>query len=222
MNARTRRFTRRTPDGFVPITQTPVEVSTPDGMLCRFVVDDDGSVSSFTVERSATVVDGAGNELDRPLAPGERAYRVHLGEPVTAGWLRRFKFEATLNEAKRQAAWWSGIELDDARLRGHSADVEVAERRIERIGRIADGRRGRPGLDDRYYAEVARAYIGLIAAGSTAPARDLAERLEVPETTARNQVRAARRRGLLTETDRGKVGGVLTPKANELLNERSV
>jgi hypothetical protein len=199
----------------------PTELSalTLDGMVCRFVLDDDGSVRSFTIERSTTFVDSEGVEVDGPLPPGEAAQEVSLGEPITARALRRFRFEETLSEAKRQSAWWSGIELADARRRGDGAGASTVAERIERIERLPDGRRGRPGLDDRYYAEVAQAYVRLIAGGSTAPVRDLAGEMNVADTTARNHVREARRRGILTKTERGKLGGVLTARAIELLNE---
>ncbi|WP_426571334.1 hypothetical protein [Aquihabitans sp. McL0605] len=63
-------------------------------------------------------------------------------------------------------------------------------------------RRGRP---DSFYASIAREY-GALAASSSRPAADLAERHEVPASTAHRWIKEARRRHLLRPGQPGKAG----------------
>ncbi len=99
--------------------------------------------------------------------------------------------------------------------------------------RSRDKRRGRPGRDDRFYALLAEAYVARLDAGSTRPNADLAvdaklrARLGVStqpfqRSHARDAIRIAREKGLLSGSDagKGKPGGALTQRARELLRQR--
>jgi hypothetical protein len=84
------------------------------------------------------------------------------------------------------------------------------------------GRRGHP---DVYYAQIAAEYARLQAQGSRSPTRDLADRMHISYSTARDAIGTARRRGLLTSAPRsssgsrrgGRAGGELTKEALEVL-----
>lgn len=79
-------------------------------------------------------------------------------------------------------------------------------------------RPGGGGRESLHYAELAAAYVRHLAEGS-APIEALALELHLSKSTVRNQVSEARRRGLLTPTQRGRAGGKLTKLATDLLNE---
>lgn len=164
-----------------------VEAFKPDGMVSRFTLEPDGTVSSFTIERGVDAEAGI------------------VGSPVTARWLRGFRFEETLAEAKAQSEWWSEV-ADD----GTQADA---------IRATPSRRSGPRGYGEPHYADIARRYVLLLASRSVSPIADLAAEVHVSESTARNHVREARRLGLLGPTDQGKAGGRLTPKAIEILKE---
>ena len=66
----------------------------------------------------------------------------------------------------------------------------------------AGGARGRP---DRFYADIAGEYQDLTRT-SNRPAADLADRHDVPVTTAHRWIKEARRRGLLAPARPGKAG----------------
>jgi hypothetical protein len=85
------------------------------------------------------------------------------------------------------------------------------------------GRRpGRAGRPDLYYAEMASQYVELLAGGTRAPVRELAERHHLSGAQLRGILHAARQRGLLTAAPAGKSGGRLTAKAKRILSaERS-
>jgi hypothetical protein len=74
---------------------------------------------------------------------------------------------------------------------------------------------------DRFYAEVARAYVRHLNAGSKRPTSDIARERRLSQTQARDAVRTAREKGFLTPGRRGSLGGTLTELAKQLLNERS-
>lgn len=78
----------------------------------------------------------------------------------------------------------------------------------------AAGRRGRP---DAFYAHLAQEYLQTVRAGSPAPLVEIANRMGSNANTVAARIKEARRRGLLSRTDRGRSGGELTDKARELL-----
>lgn len=71
---------------------------------------------------------------------------------------------------------------------------------------------------DRYYAELAQAYVQIIRQGIKKPVDQLAILRGETAQRIRDHVHLARANGFLTQTTRGKVGGELTPKAKRLLN----
>ena len=81
-------------------------------------------------------------------------------------------------------------------------------------------RPGPRGKSDRHYAELAAAYVRHLEE-TPKPIASLSRELGFSTMTIRNQVREARRRGLLTQTSRGVAGGGLTDRAIELINEEA-
>lgn len=73
---------------------------------------------------------------------------------------------------------------------------------LPRLAVRSETARGRP---DRFYADIARAY-GDLAQTSRRPAAELAERHDVPVTTAHRWIKEARRRGHLSPGRPGKAG----------------
>lgn len=72
-------------------------------------------------------------------------------------------------------------------------------------------------LGDFIYADIAREYVELLAAGEKAPSKRIAARRNYSVTYVGTCVSEARHRGLLTPTKRGVPGGVLTPKGLAVL-----
>lgn len=81
-------------------------------------------------------------------------------------------------------------------------------------------RPGRAGRPDRDYAALAQRYVELITAAATVG--DLADEMNLSESTVRNQLVEARKRGLLTAPPRGRAGGELTERARALLESGDV
>lgn len=79
-----------------------------------------------------------------------------------------------------------------------------------RPGRPA--RLGRPGRADAFYAQIAREYDWECRNGSTRPVQSIAEARHLSPAKVRDMLRAARHRGLLAKTTRGRGRGGLTPK----------
>jgi hypothetical protein len=77
-------------------------------------------------------------------------------------------------------------------------------------------RRSRPQhrrAADRYYAELARDYVRLWQAGDRTPTHTLARRRRMRDDQVRSHIHLARANGFLTDTRRGKAGGMMTAKA---------
>lgn len=90
---------------------------------------------------------------------------------------------------------------------------------------LAEPRRpGRRGHSDRFYAELAAAYVAIVEQGSRAVIRDLTKQLAeqgmhyTPEAV-RDLIHDARDRGVLTRSLRGRAGGQLTDEARALLRD---
>lgn len=106
------------------------------------------------------------------------------------------------------------IELDLRERLGQS--FYLTTYRTAEIERIRDQPRRRK--EDRFYLEIAAAYVGAMEGGGTNhPAQYLAEQFNRPEGTIYRWIHEARRRGLLSKTMRGKAGGDLTAKAEQLM-----
>lgn len=111
-------------------------------------------------------------------------------------------------------------EIVDRHQNRQSFRLNLIDHGLEQVVEEA-GRRGR---SDRFYAEIASAYVGLL--GQRAPIRRLREKLDkedglyFAEATIRDFVNQARDRGLLTRSPKGRPGGELTPKALEVLRRK--
>ncbi|MCU1483668.1 MAG: hypothetical protein JWN67_414 [Actinomycetia bacterium] len=121
----------------------------------------------------------------------------------------------------------SAEHLRDVVRRGHP-ELEVAVLGAERGAEYAETvlaelderpRPGAAGRGDRHYAVIAAIYVGLLDDGVKAPVAELARRLTVSPSTARNYLFTARERGLLTSVGQGRSGGVLTEAAERLLEK---
>jgi hypothetical protein len=76
------------------------------------------------------------------------------------------------------------------------------------------------GRDDGFYARLALEYVQAIAAGSISPVKDVAAKRGEKASRIRDQLHEARVRGLLSEGEAGKRGGVLSPRARQVLAEK--
>ena len=79
-------------------------------------------------------------------------------------------------------------------------------------------RTGRRGTPDITYARIAARYVDKLTSEAR-PIEALANDLSISVSQARTQVFKAREKGFLTSRGQGKAGGVLTPRAIELLTE---
>jgi transposase-like protein len=100
-------------------------------------------------------------------------------------------------------------------------DEHFSKADFDRLGQLGDTvlagsprQGGRQAHDDLFYAQVAKAYVDL---KSSTPVADLAREQGYSRNTVANWLTEARGRKLLTETDPGRAGGVLTAKAKQLL-----
>ena len=79
-------------------------------------------------------------------------------------------------------------------------------------------RPGKRGHSERYYAEIAAAYVAAVERGSQRPVADVAEAMGELAPFVRDKLHLARRRGLLSPSPgRGVGGGTLTAKARATL-----
>lgn len=107
---------------------------------------------------------------------------------------------------------FTGELLDDAR--GLFLDISEFALQIEAP---SWGAPGATGHADEAYAYVAFLYRLAALAGSRSPVESLAESMGCSRATASTRLTAARKRGLLTGSSRGRAGGRLTAKAKRLL-----
>ena len=68
-------------------------------------------------------------------------------------------------------------------------------------------------------AQVAGLYVAALQAGATSPVAEVAERLDIPRTSVRDQLNAARKLDLLGRPAVGVAGGTLTSKARRILED---
>lgn len=92
---------------------------------------------------------------------------------------------------------------------------QAMERRGYRLRARAQGRR----RDDRWYAELARAYVAAATKDPHRPVTLLAREMDAERDKVRDWLHDARRKGLLTSTGQPIGGGALTEKAIALLTE---
>ena len=99
--------------------------------------------------------------------------------------------------------------------------VAALKRLDEHVGRPSRRRRRRPRTrraSDLYYAKLAGDYAMLWQRGIRTPTMELSKLRGLPLEKMRSHIHLARANGLLPETTRGKAGGVLTPKARQILD----
>ena len=143
-------------------------------------------------------------DIDDPDQPG----RVPPGG-ISARLLRRLRPAAALRYARSALA-------ERARPEDPLADA-VALHGYRELALEGDRRPGRRGRTDRFYAEIAAAYVQVMDAESLHPVKDVAERMNYSRARIRDLLGEARRRGLLTGTSRGRAAGRLTDKARRAL-----
>jgi hypothetical protein len=130
------------------------------------------------------------------------------GDKVPAGGLTARQLRrATLGDLTREAARGLVGELMSA------IAPDTTQTRVDDHVALHPGRAGR---DDHFYAVWAARYVER-AAYTPRPIAELAELHDRPPARMREYIAQARRRGLLTETTRGRSGGELTDKAITLL-----
>ncbi len=79
-------------------------------------------------------------------------------------------------------------------------------------------KRGRPPLrSDAFYARIALDYTERVAQGSPRPTAAISQARNLPQSKVRDMVHQARRRGLLSEGIRGRLGGQLTERGRKIL-----
>jgi len=76
---------------------------------------------------------------------------------------------------------------------------------------------GRTGRNDLFYAEQAARYVDIVNSGETKPLVKLAEALHLSTSQTRGILAQSRKRDLLSPAPKGRAGGWLTDKAEELL-----
>lgn len=139
--------------------------------------------------------------------------RVHVGEPAKVGarfakWLRDSKAQKKVSwrQIKQSPAFEA---LKGVTVTGYAPSAAATGKK-----------RGRPPLhSDEFYAKLARDYAAWVAQGSRRPTTEIARRRKWPLAKARDLIRQARQRGLLSEIGQGRVGGGLTAKAEQLLRK---
>lgn len=155
--------------------------------------------------RSLVIQPGDIDDPDLPLslAPGG----------ISARLLRRLRPAEAQRFARSELA-------ERARPEDPLADA-VALHGYGELALQADRRPGRRGRPDRFYAEIAAEYAKALDARSPHPVKDVAERMNYSRARIRDLLVEARRRGLLTETERGRAAGQLTDKGREALQART-
>lgn len=110
------------------------------------------------------------------------------------------EFASSLHPALRAA------EPFDSQLRGFKGLLPARPRPRRSAGR-----------DDLFFAELARDYLASIKGGSRSPVKDLAATRKEKASRIRDQVHEARERELLSKSESGRLGGVLLPRAIDIL-----
>lgn len=157
--------------------------------------EQDGTLVLASLQIAPTGSDFKGMEL--------ASTRVPRGG-ITSEVVRAFKIEERLLNVARLAA------ISRTPLLRFSSTV-----------RVSKPKRGRPGLGDLYYAQIAVEYEERGLAGSRRPVADMAEAHHQSPERMTAIVSAARRYGFLTKAEQGKPGGRATAKARRLIEQAS-
>jgi hypothetical protein len=163
-------------------------------------------------------VQAGGAQRVRKVLPGGKTVDC---PPVRTGITARLLRRIPLGEHRRHAETFiarlkethRGMGADLAAW-GFNAEIEKGKKKptVQRRG-------GRP---DRFYADLAAAYVARIAAGSRRPVADLADRRKLSASVVRDAIHEARVRGLLMKGRQGAPGGTLTAKAEAILKGKRV
>lgn len=132
-----------------------------------------------------------------------------LARGLSARDLRALRPGAALAEARRTALLMRHEERRAPERARATFEEKLVGIRTDALATPA--RRGRPRLPDRFYAQVAAAYVARVDAGSRRPIADAAADLNYSPGYIRGVVSKARDRGLLTPAVQGRIGGELTP-----------
>lgn len=139
---------------------------------------------------------------------------------ITTRRLRGVKVAELMEEARSAAAGMAGgepYEGDEAatafgQVWNQTVDVSAALA-------AAVAKPGRARGDLLPYLDAAVEYVGLLEAGSLAPAKEMAERRGIPRSRVRTWLKIARDKGLLTRpASSERIGGQLTDKARAMLD----
>lgn len=188
----------------------PVTVVHADlpGWQIRLVLDQSGLIESICLEPRTT------KGLLRRFPPGHPEAVSDTTSPLPAGGvtsrlLRRLPL-GEIVEAVR-----SELRMIARDIRPHGGAGTVGADRAEQFAR----RPGRAGRSDRDYAEVAAAYVAILATSDPRPVETLAAQTFLSPSQIRNVLYEARRRELLTKAPPGRPGGQLTDKCRRTLEE---
>jgi hypothetical protein len=132
---------------------------------------------------------------------------------LTSTLLRKVPIPGYASFAAARIAHWRQA----GGLPAESADLALPG--VAPFGRKESTRR-RAGKPDRFYAEVAAEYVRLLTKRSRRPVADLAKRRGLKPAQARDAIRTARERQLLSWGHWGKPDGYLTQRAEQLLGIR--
>lgn len=147
---------------------------------------------------------GEWSELEADVPPGGVKQRGILRE------IRLDVLARNTAEHMRRIADAKGEQAEGIRnvLTRSGARLEWAERRHPQ---------GRPPLEEAELAKAAAWYLAKARDGQPAPVRRAAKALNIAETTLRERLKRARRRGILSPAQRGVAGGDLTARGRELV-----
>lgn len=165
---------------------------------------------SFQDDRSRLVI----GELRIFPARGPRA-------PFTGQWLA----DVLGSDAPVPAGGLTARTVRQATMRGFVPYLEMLFRHARvpfsfatTLSRLSGSRRGRPPKPAAFYATVALLYERSYMSGSSRPTSDVARALSLSQGAARASVKAARQRGFLTRTERGRASGRATDQARQLVS----
>lgn len=198
--------------GEARVLQTWIEVPVGAWIVAYRLANDHGTpvvgeLRMFPAERGRPGPGDWSGELLGPEAPVPRG-------GITARVLRRVRVRAYLTTMSEVVRRFRTTAPDIAPKFGWA----VAPPPTDEVRAVSG--RGRKGRPDTFYAEVARGYVAAVERGSYRPVADLARRRRDSITKVRDMIRRARARGLLTLEGPGKRGGVLTERAERLLQRR--
>jgi hypothetical protein len=197
--------------GMVRITDAWVEVPLRDGWVAAYrIVNDGGTPVVGEVRVFPDEPDRKNHGQWSGELLGVRAKVPHGG--ITLRLLR----EVRLKKYLQQMA--AGIERFRKQSILAARDFGWGREKVAAPAKSAP-RRGRKGRSDEFYVRVAEEYAKASTVRRSRPIAEIAKSHKVLPSQARDMVRLARKRGLLTSIGPGMRGGQLTGRAESLLRE---